>query len=129
MKKTWICFLMIGILSSCGNNSDTTSSSDSSHKQETTVKANDPALENGPDLIASSDCLTCHRVDEQLVGPSYTAIAEKYKDSSSAIADSLTARIIKGSVGHWGQVPMTAHPNLSKDTVSMMVKYVLSLNE
>ena len=136
MKKTWISILMVSLLASCGNNTNTASSSgpaDSANRQEntvnTTVNNNDPAIENGPDLIATSDCLTCHRVDEQLVGPSYTAVAEKYKDSSSAIVDTLSARIIKGSIGHWGQVPMTAHPNLSKDTAEMMVKYVLSLKD
>ena len=136
MKKTWISILVIGLLASCGNNSNTASSSgeaDSANKQDNTVNAtvntSDPAIENGPDLIASSDCLTCHRVDEQLVGPSYKAVAEKYRDSSSAIVDSLTARIIRGSIGHWGQVPMAAHPSLSKDTAQMMVKYVLSLKD
>jgi cytochrome c len=127
MKKLLFSFLMIGLLASCGNHSTSSSSSDSTNKEA--VKPNDPEAERGLELIASNDCLTCHKVAEQLVGPPYQQVAAKYKDSSSALIDTLSQRIIRGSTGHWGQAQMTPHPNLPKDSVRAMVKYVLSLNE
>lgn len=81
---------------------------------------------NGAKLIAGSDCLGCHKENEKLVGPAYVAVAEKYPDTEANIA-MLAGRIIKGGVGHWGQIPMSAHPNLSETDAQEMVKYVLSL--
>jgi cytochrome c len=128
MKKLLLSFLLIGLLASCSNNSKTSSTADSTNNKGTT-KSNDPEVERGLELIATSDCLGCHKVSEPLVGPPYQQVAAKYKDSSSVIIDSLSQRIISGSTGHWGQAQMTPHPNLSKDSARAMVKYVLSLKE
>lgn len=130
MKKLMILSLAIGLFASCNNNSQSsnnTSSGDSSSSQ--TAKPTDPEAERGLDLIAKNDCLSCHKVSEQLVGPAYEAVAERYKDSSSAIVDTLTARVIRGSSGHWGAAQMTPHPTVPKDDVKAMVKYVLSLKK
>ena len=129
MKKLLLSFLTIGLLASCSNNSKTSSSADSTNNKSETVSANDPEAERGLELITSNDCLTCHKVAEPLVGPPYQQVAAKYKDSSSAIIDSLSQRIIRGSTGHWGEAQMTPHPNLPKDSARAMVKYVLSLKE
>lgn len=83
-------------------------------------------LANGAKLIAGSDCLGCHKEKEKLVGPAYTAVAQKYPATEANIA-MLVGRIIKGGAGHWGQIPMSAHPNLSETDAREMVKYVLSL--
>jgi cytochrome c len=39
----------------------------------------------------------------------------------------LADKIIKGGAGVWGQIPMTPHPNLSKQDAEQIVKYVLLL--
>lgn len=83
-------------------------------------------LAPGAKLIAGSDCLGCHKENEKLVGPAYVAVAEKYPDTEANIA-MLAGRVINGGVGHWGQIPMSAHPNLSEADAREMVKYVLSL--
>ncbi len=132
MKKIVISFLAIGMLASCGNNSTETTSApnDSADKQlqePTTTQAPDPDIEKGLELIASNDCLTCHKVDEQLVGPAYKSVADKYKGNGADIIDTLAQRVIKGSMGHWGQIPMSPHPNLDETSAKAMVKYVLSL--
>lgn len=92
------------------------------------TKSEDPDVEEGLNLIAKSDCLTCHQVEEQAIGPAYRAIAKKYRGNPEII-DTLADRIIKGSAGNWGAVPMNAHPSLSMEEASLMVKYILSLNE
>lgn len=124
MKQLMIFSLAMGLLASCNNSQNTSSST-----VQESVKPTDPEVERGLDLITKNDCLTCHKVSEQLVGPAYEAVAERYKDSSSAIVDTLTARVINGSSGHWGVAQMTPHPGLPKEDVRAMVKYVLSLKQ
>lgn len=128
MKQLMITFLMVAVLISCGDNTSTPTTTDATTNSES-VKATDPEVEKGLELVATSDCLTCHKVDEQLVGPSYISVAQKYKDSAAYIVDTISQRIMRGSKGHWGTAEMTPHPTLSKDTVQAMVKYVLSLNQ
>ncbi len=82
----------------------------------------------GKSLIAESDCLSCHRIDVKSIGPSYMEVAKKYKGDKKGqtiIAD----RIINGSVGLWGEHAMSAHPNLSKRDATLMIDYIMSLND
>lgn len=82
--------------------------------------------DEGLKLIEGTDCLTCHKVDAKLIGPSYQEVAEKY---SEADLDMLAQKIIDGGKGNWGEIPMTAHTGLSKDNAKLMVKYILSLKK
>jgi cytochrome c len=77
-------------------------------------------------LIRQSDCLACHGVDQASVGPSFRMVAQRYAATSGAL-DRLTAKVIKGGSGAWGEREMAAHPALSRDVVQEMVRYVLSL--
>ncbi|WP_336514574.1 ThuA domain-containing protein [Pollutibacter soli] len=81
----------------------------------------------GAALIASNDCKACHTVNSVSVGPSYTAVAERYKDDKGALAK-LSQKVIAGGGGNWGKEHvMAAHPQLAPSDVSEMVKYILSL--
>ena len=80
----------------------------------------------GAQLIKGSDCLGCHKEDVKLVGPAYIAVAEKYPDTEANIT-MLANRVIKGGSGHWGAIPMSAHPQLSLADAKEMTKYILSL--
>lgn len=80
----------------------------------------------GKTLIEGSDCLSCHRMNERSIGPSYQEIAAKYKDDPQ-IQGVLAQRIIKGSVGLWGDHAMSAHPDLSERDAGLMVEYIMSL--
>jgi len=84
--------------------------------------------ERGESLVASSDCLACHQIDKKLVGPAYKDVAKKYEMNDKNI-DYLSTKIIQGGAGVWGQIPMTPHPDLSKEDAAEMAKYVLSLNK
>lgn len=84
------------------------------------------SVATGAQLIAASDCLSCHKDNEKVVGPAYTAVAEKYPDSEANIA-MLAGKILKGGSGNWGAVPMTPHPGLSEADAREMTKYILSL--
>ena len=83
---------------------------------------------DGGHLIASNDCLTCHKVDEQSVGPSYKAIAAKYELNQGNI-ENLANKIIKGGKGLWGDAEMTPHLNLPYPQANEMARYILSLRE
>jgi cytochrome c len=80
----------------------------------------------GLKLMKASDCFSCHQQDVNLVGPSYKMIKEKYPLKDANVTD-LTDKVIKGSVGVWGQVVMPSHPNLKKEDAEEMVRYILSL--
>jgi cytochrome c len=79
-------------------------------------------------LIAKTDCKVCHQIDTKSVGPAFTAIAEKYKGDQGAI-DKLAAKVRNGGSGVWGEVAMAAHPALSVNDATTIVKYILSSND
>lgn len=87
-----------------------------------------PVYQEGLALVAKSNCLSCHQINEQATGPAYVSIAEKYTDNPETI-DQLSNKIINGGVGVWGQVPMNAHPNIAKADAEKMVKYILLLKK
>ncbi len=80
-------------------------------------------------MIRKSDCVTCHKFSERLVGPSFSAIADKYFADSSAAVTKLTGKILNGGSGSWGALPMTPHPSMSRDEALLIVKYILSLKK
>lgn len=82
----------------------------------------------GQKLIEGSDCKACHSVDKKSIGPAYKDVAAKYKGKAGTV-EKLTKKIISGGSGAWGEVPMSAHPQLSAADASEMVKYIMSLSE
>ena len=83
-------------------------------------------LANGAKLMAASDCASCHKENEKLVGPAYTAVAQKYPATEANIS-MLATKIIQGGKGNWGEIPMTAHPSISVADAREMTTYILSL--
>ncbi|HEX2607006.1 MAG TPA: c-type cytochrome [Flavisolibacter sp.] len=132
MKKILILGSFAALIMSCGNNGDTKASGDTSTANSTTTTASttptDPEAEKGLNLIASSDCFTCHKVADASTGPAYEAVAARY-EKNDAVIDSLANKVIKGGSGNWGTMNMTPHPGLSPEDAKTMVKYVLSLKK
>jgi len=134
MKKSFIIFGLALAISACGNNkssnnsgTDTTVSTttSSSSTQNTSVAVKDTL---GEALIQKNDCLTCHKLDQKIIGPAYIDVANKYT-ASPAVIDTLANKIIKGGSGNWGNIAMSPHPNLSITDAQDMVKYILSLKK
>ena len=86
-----------------------------------------PEIEDGKALIAKLDCLACHKTDTKLVGPAYTAVAEKYPQDQNSV-DLLSQKVINGGSGVWGPVPMAPHPAITLADANKIVKYILTLN-
>ncbi len=130
MKKYLVLFCLVTLFAACGNNAnDTTSGNKDSvavEKPATNDISSNPDYQNGLALVSKSDCLTCHKISEKLIGPSYQDVANKYAGSDTAVAY-LTGKIINGGKGVWGEVVMTPHPLLPKTDVEQMVKYILLL--
>jgi len=76
-------------------------------------------------LAQSKNCLTCHMVDKKLVGPGFKEVAKKYKGDSGAVAD-LSKKVINGTSGNWGAIPMPPNP-VSQDEAKMLVEWILAL--
>ena len=83
------------------------------------------AADAGLELAQKKNCMACHAVDKKLVGPAYKDVAAKYKGDKTAEAK-LAEKVMKGGVGAWGQVPMPANPQVSKEEAATLVKWVLS---
>jgi cytochrome c len=131
MKKIAAIFPLLILLASCGGNSDKSNSAPAdSTATASQPSANDvstnPDYQKGLALVAKSNCLTCHKVSEKLVGPAYKDVANKYAGNDSAVTH-LAHKVISGGSGVWGTTPMTPHPEVSEADAEQMVKYILLL--
>jgi cytochrome c len=124
MKKLFVILFSTGIIIGCGPGKEEKKEQVQESQQAAPVE--DPAIAQGLDLVAKSDCFSCHAVSEKKVGPPYQEVAQRYQATPQVI-DTLAGKIISGGSGRWGAIPMTPHPQLSKEEATAMVKYVLSL--
>ena len=140
MKKTFL-LSMIVVFCACSNETGTNNNDASATEANADIEkrredslaaaaANTAAAdrEKGIELIAQSDCLTCHKVDEKLVGPAYREVAKKY-NLDDTTRNRLAQKIISGGAGVWGNIPMPPHPQITESDAKSMVNYILSLNQ
>jgi cytochrome c len=81
----------------------------------------------GKSLMEGSDCKACHQLDKKSVGPAFIEVSKRYQGDQAALAR-LANKVITGGGGVWGDHAMNAHPQLSRDDATEIVKYVLSLS-
>jgi len=122
MKKMILSLGIISVLIACGD-------SGQAKKEEPKVEdiTQNPDYQKGLSLLAGSDCLTCHKVDEGITGPSYKEVANKYPNADEATIKDLAGKIIKGGSGVYGTAIMTPHPAITEEDAIAMVKYILLL--
>lgn len=126
MKALYYSFsVFIVLLASCAKKENPKPSAELLKEPEAVVET--PA-KDGLTLIKSSDCLTCHKDNEKLIGPSYQQIADKYPNSPETV-ELLADKIVKGGQGVWGDVPMAPHPNISHEDAKQMAKYILAMKK
>jgi cytochrome c len=76
-------------------------------------------------MAQKNACMACHGVDKKVVGPAYSAVAEKYakeKDYAAKLAASIKA----GGSGKYGPIPMPAQAALSDADALSLAKWVLA---
>jgi cytochrome c len=78
------------------------------------------------DLAKSKNCMSCHSVDNKILGPSFKDIAKKYAGDKTAEAK-LATKIIKGGSGAWGAIPMPANSQVTDAESKTLVKWILSV--
>lgn len=129
MKKTFIIFGLALMAAACNSNSNKSASDSTATTPAATSTSTSAAADTaGLALIKKNDCLTCHKVDQKVIGPAYQDVANKYS-SSPAVIDTLANKVIKGGSGNWGSIAMSPHPTLSEADAQEMVKYILSLKK
>jgi cytochrome c len=131
MKKIYYVSL-VGTLMlstfSCGQKKEKATTEDYGTPTDQSAKpiASD-AIAQGESLVKASDCKTCHHTTNKIIGPAHMDVAKKY-EFTDANVKLLAGKIIKGGSGVWGQIPMTAHPDISEADAEKMAQYVLSLD-
>jgi cytochrome c len=75
-------------------------------------------------LAKSSGCFACHRLEGKLIGPGYKEVAQKYKNQVG-VEDMLSQKIKSGGSGHWGNIPMPSHPQMSDEMAKTLVTWIL----
>ena len=121
-KNTILLAFSIALFASCGGEKD------NKNTAAPVATINNSAYDEGLELAVKSDCFTCHKLAQASTGPAYEAIAAKYADNPENIS-LLATKVINGGVGVWGQVPMNAHPTMTKTDAEKIIKYILLLKK
>lgn len=135
MKRVFVAIAVVGVACwslSCGSKKE--EAKEEAQEEHSEYEAAEPKAESadeqiaaGQTLIDNSDCKTCHHPTNKIVGPSHTDVAKKYEFTKANVA-LLADKIIKGGSGNWGEIPMTAHADISQADAEKMAMYVLSLD-
>ena len=126
--KSLVIVLAVASIYACSSNKETTNKEDYGTPDESAAPvASVDVIAQGESLVNASDCKTCHHKTNKLIGPAHTDVAKKYEFTAANVT-LLANKIINGGSGVWGEVPMTAHPDLSAADAEKMSRYVLSLD-
>ena len=88
-----------------------------------TAHAETPA---GLALAQQQNCMSCHSVTRPFMGPALHDVAAKYAGREDA-ATYLRHKILDGSTGVWGPVPMPANTQLTPDQAATLASWILTL--
>jgi cytochrome c len=85
------------------------------------------AADDIPTLLTQKHCDACHHMNSPLIGPSYIAIATRYKGDQRAMAEVLARKILIGGGGNWGVVPMVPNEHITLAEARTIVEWILDL--
>ena len=70
--------------------------------------------QDGKAAAQALGCTSCHAAETKLVGPSYSAVAERYDGDQAKLLEVIQSNVKNGAQGNWsdvtGGVPMPAQP-------------------
>lgn len=78
------------------------------------------------DLARSKNCMACHAIANKVVGPAFKDVAKRYAGQAD-IDKKLAEKILKGSSGAWGVVPMPANAQVSPAEAQALAQWILTL--
>ncbi|ORC46690.1 cytochrome C [Burkholderia sp. A27] len=95
-----------------------------------TLSAGSPAAHAeaaaGLALAQQQNCMSCHSVSRSFMGPALHDVAAKYAVREDAVTY-LKRKILDGSTGVWGPVPMPANTQLTPDQAATLASWVMTL--
>lgn len=118
MKSFYLLILVVITVYGCSHK----------EKRESLTSLSNNEIPAGLKLLRSYDCQTCHHKKNELIGPSYLKIADRYKNFPDSVSY-LVAKVKHGGTGVWGNVAMNAHPSISEEEIELMIHYILSTNQ
>ena len=125
-----LAILVAVSLTGCGSENNSAAVTESAAEAMPEVAAVEAPIEVNPELLAadlkSLGCYACHAIETKRVGPSYRAVAEKYRDQSDVVPN-LVAKVINGGGGVWGPIPMVTHPHLKSEQLTPLIERILRL--
>jgi len=77
MKKLLVILGICGVVLAC-NSSDSSNENNGASDNNAASSSTAGEFDKGLELIAASDCTTCHAIDKKNIGPAYTDVAAKY---------------------------------------------------
>ena len=77
-------------------------------------------------LAIDHGCFNCHRVNAKMVGPSFMSIAAANIKKEGA-REILSGKILKGSTGSWGLIPMAANYNIPVSDAEILARWILTI--
>ena len=126
MKKILLLLIVFASMS-CGGKKETTNTEEFSTPDNTPKVSVADQITEGQALVQASDCKTCHHPTNKIIGPAHMDVAKKY-EFTEANVKMLADKILKGGQGVWGEIPMTAHVDVTQANAEKMARYVLSLD-
>jgi len=95
-------------------------------KTEAMAEPAQPTAMQPAELARRKACLSCHGVDNRIVGPAFRDVAKRYKGQDGVEAK-LVEKLRRGGSGSWGPLPMPANPDLAAADATTLVRWVLGL--
>ncbi|WP_234567309.1 c-type cytochrome [Rhodohalobacter sp. 614A] len=75
-------------------------------------------------LLGKSTCFGCHSDENKMTGPSFSEIADAYKNDANR-QEQLVKSVKDGSSGKWGEVVMPPTVTYNDEEISKIVDYIL----
>lgn len=128
MKKVILTVAVAAFIASCGGGDGEKEKPFQVKTDSKTDITQNPDYQKGMAIVAKTEnlCLTCHKIEEKLVGPAYRDVANKYENTEANV-NMLAEKVTKGGKGVWGEVPMPENKVISLEDAKAAVKYVLML--
>jgi cytochrome c len=132
MKKLIFSAAVVAMLASCGSGDSKKGDEKSEVKTAGETKTEDissnPAYQKGLAIVSDAKnlCLTCHKIEDKLVGPAYRDVANKYENTDEVVKK-LADKVKNGGTGVWGEVPMPANAAISIEDAESAIRYILLL--
>lgn len=83
----------------------------------------DSAAGDGAALMKANGCTSCHGITNKVIGPGFQEIGRKY-DGKDDVVPYLVGKMMKGSQGVWGPIPMPANAQLKESDARTIAAWI-----